>query len=122
MNSLAAVSQLPLLDREYGALKGPQLMTGPRPFLASAAARLIGPSHWRTVAKGATALLVVGWIGYGVGVPVWTARAERPDVASAEKAKAADDAEARRKTEEAERQHLAALRAEEAERAGGESH
>jgi Flp pilus assembly protein TadD len=106
-----------LVDKVSEALKGPRPVPRPWPFLASAAARLIGPSHWRTVAKSATALLVVGWIGYGVGVPVWTARAERPDVASAEKAKAADDAEARRKTEEAERQHLAALRAEEERKA-----
>jgi Tfp pilus assembly protein PilF len=101
-----------LVDKVSEALQDPQPVTGLRPFLASGAARPIGPSHWRRVAKSATALMVLGWIGYEVGVPVWTARAERPDAASAEKAKPADNAEARREAEEAERQRLAALRAE----------
>jgi tetratricopeptide (TPR) repeat protein len=102
-----------LVDKVSEALKGPRPVTGLWPFLASAAARLIGPSHWRSVAGSATSLLLVGWIGYQMGVPAWTARAERPDALSAEKAKPADNAEARRKAEEAERQRLAALRAEE---------
>ena len=46
-----------------------------------------GRGHWRMVAGSATALLLVGWIGYQLGVPVWvpwTPRAEQPDAPSAE--------------------------------------
>jgi tetratricopeptide (TPR) repeat protein len=109
-----------LIDKVSEALKGPRPVTGLGPFLASAGARLMGPSHWRSVAKSATPLLLVGWIGYQMGVPVWavwTPRTEGPDAASTEQAKAVDDAEPRRKTDEAERQHLAALRAEEERKA-----
>jgi hypothetical protein len=105
-----------LVEKVSEALKGPRPMIGLWPFLASAAARLMGPSHWRSVAKSAASLLLVGWIGYQMGVPVgavWTPRTERPNAVSTEKARAADDAEARRKTEEAERQRLAAIREEE---------
>jgi hypothetical protein len=59
---------------------------------------------------GGAALLLVGWIGlYQVGMPVWvpwTPRAEQPDTAGADKAKAAAEAEAQRKAEEAEQQRL----------------
>jgi tetratricopeptide (TPR) repeat protein len=90
-------------------------------FLASAAAWLMAPGHWRTVAGSATALLLVGWIGlYQFGVPVWvpwTPRVEQPDAPSADKAKAAAEAEAQRKVEEAEQQRLAAAKAEEERKA-----
>jgi membrane-associated protease RseP (regulator of RpoE activity) len=96
------------------ALKGARPATGRWPFLASAAARLM-------VAGSAMALLLVGWIGlYQMGVPVWvpwTPRAEQPDAPGADKAKAAADAEAKRKAEEAEQQRLAALKADEERKA-----
>src|SRR5262249_20077876 len=82
-------------------------VTGRWPFLTSVGAWLMTPVHWRTVAASATALVLVGWIGlYQVGVPVWVPWAEHPDPARADKSKAAADAEARRKTEEAEQQRL----------------
>src|SRR5262249_23418128 len=75
-----------------------------------AAAWLMVRGRWRTVAGGATALLLMGWIGlYQVGVPVWvswTPRAEQPDPPRADKAKATADAEAQRKAQEAEQQRL----------------
>ena len=86
----------------------------PWPFLASAAAWLMVPGRWRTVAGTATALLLVGWIGlYQVGVPLWVPWAEQPDPARADKTKAAADAEAQRKAAEAEQQRLAAIKEEE---------
>ena len=60
------------------------------------------PRRWRMVAVSATALLLVGWIGYQMGVPVWvpwTPRVEQPDAPSADKAKAAAEAEANARPE-----------------------
>jgi tetratricopeptide (TPR) repeat protein len=95
------------------------------PFVASAAARLIAPGLWHIVAGSATAPLLVGWIGlYQIGVPVWvpwTPRAEQPDAPGADQANAAANAEAQRKTEEAERQRLAAVKAEEDRKAAAEA-
>jgi hypothetical protein len=86
-----------------------------------AAAWLIAPGRWRMVAGSAIALLLLGWIGlYQMGVPVWVPwmpRAEQPDplsfgvgsseVGSSERQpKAAADAEAKRKAEEAEQERL----------------
>jgi TIR domain len=95
------------------------------PFLASAAAWLMVPGRWRMVA-GATALLLVGWIGiYQMGVPVWvpwTSRAEQPDPPRVDKAKAAADAEAQRNAAEAEQQRQAKAAAEaEAKRQAAEA-
>jgi hypothetical protein len=105
-----------LVQKIREALKDSRSATGEWPFLASAAAQLRGSRRWRTVAGGATALLLVSWIGpYQMSVPVWAARTlstEQPDTRGADKAKAIDDAEARRKAEEAERQRVAALRAD----------
>src|SRR5215471_4753993 len=110
-----------LASKVREALKSAQPVTGPRPFLASAAAWLMAPGRWRMVAGSAMALLLVGWIGlYQMGVPVWvpwTPRAEQPDAPGADKAKAAADAEARRKAEQAERERLAAAKAEEERKA-----
>jgi TIR domain/PAN domain len=94
-----------LANKVREALQGARPVTGRWPFLASAAAWLMALGQWRTVAGTATVLLLVGWIGlYQVGVPVWVPWA--PDPPRADKAKAAADAEARRKAEEAEQQRL----------------
>jgi hypothetical protein len=84
------------------ALKDARPVRRQWPFMASAAARLM-------VAGSAMALLLVGWIGlYQMGVPVWVpwTRPEQADAPGADKAKAAADAEAKRKAEEAEQQRL----------------
>ena len=75
-------------------------------------------ARWRVAAGVVAALLLLGGIGlYQMGVPVWvpwTPRAEQPDPPRADKAKAAAEAEAQRKAEEAEQQRAAALRPEQA--------
>jgi len=110
-----------LANKVGEALKGARPATGRWPFLASGAAWLMAPGRWRTVAGVATALLLVGWIGlYQMGVPVWVPWAGQPNPASADKAKAATDAEAQGKAAEAEQQRLAAAKAEE-ERASTEA-
>jgi TIR domain/PAN domain len=77
------------------------------PFMASAAARLMAPGRWRTVAGSAAALLLVGWIGlYQMGVPVWVPWTSGADPPRADKAKAAAVAEAQRKATEAEQTRL----------------
>jgi hypothetical protein len=109
-----------LVEKIREALKNPQPAGGRWPSLACTAARLIWSSHWRTVAKNAAPLLLVGWMGYQMGVPLlaeWTPRTERADAASAERAKAADDDETRRRVEESERERVGALRAEEERKA-----
>ena len=97
------------------------------------------------VAGGAAALLLVGWIGYQMGVPVWVPsmqrmqRAEQPLLkapSAVEEAKqqatpplsarvpavvALTDAEAKRKADEAEQQRLAAAKAEEERKAKAEA-
>jgi TIR domain/PAN domain len=99
-----------LANKVREALEVARPVTGRGPFLASGAAWLMAPGRWRMVAGSATALLLVGWIGlYQMGVPVWvpwTPGAEQSDPPRADKVKAAADAEARRKTEEAEQQRL----------------
>jgi hypothetical protein len=103
-----------LANKVSEALK--DVPTVPRrwPFMAGATARLIASGRWRTVAGSATALLLVGWIAlYQMGVPVWLPWTPGNDPPRADKAKAAGDAEAKRKAEEAEQQRLAAAKAEE---------
>jgi tetratricopeptide (TPR) repeat protein len=99
-----------LTNKVREALTVARSATGPWPFMASAAARLI-------VAGSAIALLLVGWLGlYQMGMPVWvpwTPRAGQPDAPGADRAKADADAEAQRKATEAEQQRLAAAKAEE---------
>src|SRR6266540_167534 len=97
-----------LANKVREALEGARPVTGQRPFLASAAAWLMVPGRWRTVAASAAALLLVGWIGlYQMGVPVWVPWAEQSDSPPrADKAQAAADAEAKRKAAEAEVQRL----------------
>jgi TIR domain/PAN domain len=99
-----------LANKVREALKSARPVTGRWSFMASLAAWLMVAGQWRIVAGSATALLLVGWIGlYQMGVPVWvpwTPGAEQPDSPRAGKAKAAADAEARRKAEEAEQQRL----------------
>src|SRR5438034_7712492 len=77
---------------------------------SSAAARLISPGQWRMVAGSVIALLLVGWIGlYQMGVPLWvpwTPRVEQLDAPGADKAKAAAEAAARAKAEQAEHERL----------------
>ena len=95
-----------LVNKVREALKSPRPVTEQWPFVASAAAWLMAPGQWRTVAGSATALLLIGWIGlYQMGVPVWvpwTPRAEQPDPSRADKAKAAAETEAKLKAAEAE--------------------
>ena len=110
-----------LVNKVREALKNAPAVPRRWPFMTSAAAWLMVPGRWRMVAVRATALLLVGWIGlYQSGVPVWvpwTPRVEQPDAPSADKAKAAAEAEAQRKVEEAEQQRLAAAKAEEERKA-----
>jgi tetratricopeptide (TPR) repeat protein len=95
------------------------------PSMATAGAWLMVPGRWRMVAGSAMALMLMGWIGlYQTGVPVWvpwTPRAQQPDAPGADKAKAAADAEAQRKAEEAEQQRLAAVKADEERRKQAEA-
>src|SRR5262249_2554997 len=91
-----------LANKVREALEVARPVTGRWPFLANAAAWLMVPGRWRTVAASATALLLGGWVGlYQMGVPVWVPWAEQPDAPRADKAKAAADAEAQRKAQEA---------------------
>ena len=132
-----------LITKVREALKTARPVTRRWPFTTSVAERL-----WarRMVAGGATALLLVGWIGYQMGVPVWVPsmqrmqRAEQAGLLKApsavEEAKqqatpplsarvpavvALTDAEAKRKAEEAEQQRLAAAKAEEERKAKAEA-
>jgi tetratricopeptide (TPR) repeat protein len=107
-----------LVEKIREAVGSPHPATGLWPSLASAAARLMGPRRWRSVLASTAPVLVVGWMGYQVGVPAssaWGPSMGRPDAAFSEKAKTADDA--RRKAEEAERAQLAAAKAEEERKA-----
>jgi tetratricopeptide (TPR) repeat protein len=107
-----------LVEKIREAVGSPRPATGLWPSLASAAARLMGPRPWRSVLASTAPVLVVGWMGYQVGVPAslaWGPSMGRPDAAFSEKAKTADDA--RRKAEEAERAQLAAAKAEEERKA-----
>jgi Flp pilus assembly protein TadD len=109
-----------LIPKIHEALKAARPVTRRWPFITRVAERLSARGHWRMVAGSATALLLVGWIGSHMGVPVWvpwTPKAEQPDAPSADKAKAAADAEAKRKAAEAEQQRLAAVKAEEERKA-----
>ena len=105
-----------LVNKVREALKSPGPVTEQWPFVASAAAWLMAPGQWRTVAGSATALLLIGWIGlYQMGVPVWvpwTPRAEQPDPSRADKAKAAAETEAKLKAAEAEQQRQAKAEAD----------
>src|SRR5262249_49635460 len=77
------------------------------PFLAAAAAWLMVPGRWRLVAGSATALLLVGWIGFSqMGVPVSVPWMSGTDSRRVDKANVAADAETTRKAAEAEQQRL----------------
>ena len=52
-----------LTNKVREALEGPQPVTEQSLFVASAAAWLMVPGQWRTVAGSAMALLLIGWIG-----------------------------------------------------------
>src|SRR5262249_27770041 len=75
-------------------------------FLPSTAAWVMTAGQWRTVAGGAIALLLVGWIGlYQMGAPVWVPwmpKAEPPP--SADKADMVADAEQQRLRDQVDRQ------------------
>ena len=127
-----------LITKIREALKTAQPMTRRWPFTTSVAERSRVRGHWRMVAGGAAALLLVGGVGYLTGVPVWVPsmqrmqRAEQPLLkapSAAEEAKqqatpplsarvpavvALNDAEAKRKADEAEAE--AKRKSEEAER------
>jgi PQQ-dependent dehydrogenase (methanol/ethanol family) len=93
-----------LANKVREALEGARLATGSWPVLASAAAWLMAPGRWRTVAGSATAMLLAGWIGlYQMGVQVWVPWASDPPGAGK---KATADAEARWNAQEAEQQRL----------------
>jgi TIR domain len=106
-----------LANKVREALKSARPVTGWSPTGEGSKAA----GRWPIVAGSAMALLLVGWIGlYQSGVPVWvpwTPRAEQPDAPSADKAKAAAEAEALRKASEAEQQRLVAAKAEEERKA-----
>src|SRR5262249_48634772 len=104
-----------VVEKVREALEGGRPVTGQWP---RAAAWLLAPGHWRTVAASAIALLLVGWVGlYQIGVPVWVpwTRADQPADAATRRmaqeqrlkeeeqrqAKAQADAEAKRKAAEA---------------------
>src|SRR5262245_56789722 len=104
-----------LTDKVREALKSTRPMTWRWPWF-------VVPERWRVVALTATALLL-GWIGLNqMGMPVgapWTPKAEQsiPFSADNSKAKAAVEAEAQRKVQEAQQQRLAAAKAEEERKA-----
>ena len=127
-----------LIPKIREALKTARPVTRRWPFMTSMVERSRARGHWRMVAGSATALLLVGWIGYQMGVPVWVPsmqrmqRAEQPLLkapSAAEEATppplsarvpavvALTDAEAKRKADEAEQQRLAAAKAEEERKA-----
>jgi len=126
-----------LITKVREALKTAQPVTRRWPFTTSVAERSRARGHWRMVAGGAAALLLVGWIGYQMGVPVWVPsmqrmqRAEQPLLkapSAAEEATpplsarvpavvALTEAEAKRKADEAEQQRLAVAKAEEERKA-----
>jgi lanthanide-dependent methanol dehydrogenase len=102
-----------LVSKVREALKREQTVPWRRPFIAAGAA---APRRWGIVAGGATALLLVGWIGlYQIGVPVWVPwmpEAVPPNARDADKAQEAArqrqaKAEEERKAQEAERQRQA---------------
>jgi hypothetical protein len=111
-----------LANKVREALEVARPVTGRWPFLASAAAWLMVPGRWRTVAWSAMALLLVGWVGlYQIGVPVWVPSAEQFKAGLLQQtknevegpAKAEADAEAKRKAAEAEQQRLAVIKEDE---------
>jgi hypothetical protein len=66
-----------LAEKVREALKTARPVTRRWPFTTSATERLWARSRWRMVAGSVTALLLVGWIGYQMGVPVWVPSMER---------------------------------------------
>ena len=136
-----------LVEKVREALKTARPVTRRWPFTTSVTGRLWARGRWRLVAGSVTALLLVGWIGYQMGVPVWVPsmqrmqRAAQPDPSGARLLKAPSaveeekqlatpplsarvpavvaltDAEAKRKADEAEQQRLAAAKAEEERKA-----
>ena len=130
-----------LIPKIHEALKTARPVTRRWPFITRMVERSRARGHWRMVAGSATALLLVGWIGYQMGVPVWVPsmqrmqRAEQPLLkapSAAEEATpplsarvpavvALTDAEAKRKADEAEQQRLAAAKVEEKRKAKAEA-
>jgi hypothetical protein len=126
-----------LIPKIHEALKTARPVTRRWPFITRMVERSRARGHWRMVAGSATALLLVGWIGYQMGVPVWVPsmqrmqRAEQPLLkapSAAEEATpplsarvpavvALTEAEAKRKADEAEQQRLAVAKAEEERKA-----
>ena len=126
-----------LIPKIHEALKTARPVTRRWPFITRMVERSRARGHWRMVAGSATALLLVGWIGYQMGVPVWVPsmqrmqRAEQPLLkapSAAEEATpplsarvpavvALTEAEAKRKADEAEQQRLAAAKADEERKA-----
>jgi uncharacterized protein len=107
-------------DAEALVNKVREALKSTRPVTGRLAAWLMAPGQWWTLAGGATALLLVGWIGlYRMGLPVWMPW-EQPDMRyeniEAElqrvkeeiqrQAKAATDAEAKLKIAEADQQSV----------------
>ena len=126
-----------LIPKIHEALKTARPVTRRWPFITRMVERSRARGHWRMVAGSATALLLVGWIGYQMGVPVWVPsmqrmqRAEQPLLkapSAAEEATpplsarvpavvALTEAEAKRKADEVEQQRLAAAKADEERKA-----
>jgi hypothetical protein len=87
-----------------------------RSFVASAAGRLITPGQWPIVAGSAMALLLVGWIGfYRLDLPIWVSRrSEEPKQITPPLSDSVPAVVAFKGAEEAERQRLAAVKAQSA--------
>jgi hypothetical protein len=82
-----------LVEKIREAVGSPRPATGLWPSLASAATRLMGPRRWRSVVASVAPLLVVGWMGYQVGLPAasaWGPSMGRRDAAVSEKTKTAE--------------------------------
>jgi hypothetical protein len=97
-------------DAEALVDKVREALQNARPVMGRRAAWLIVPSTWLIAAGSATALLLVGWIGfYQMGAPAWVTRmptGEQAANAEARQARTTADAEARLKAAEAEQQRL----------------
>ena len=109
-----------LIPKIHEALKTARPVTRRWPFITRMVERSRARGHWRMVAGSATALLLAGWIGYQIGVPVWVPSMQRVERCSPAVV-ALTDAEAKRKADEAEQQRLAAAKVEEERKAKAEA-
>ena len=104
-----------LIPKIHEALKTARPVTRRWPFITRMVERSRARGRWRMVAGSVTALLLVCWIGYQMGVPVWVPSMQRVERVPA--VVALTDAEAKRKADEAEQQRLSAAKSEEERKA-----